>query len=145
LLIPLLSGDQPGGAMDPWTPPTPTQTATARPTTPPPIALPTATQAAPPTATPEPTPEPVTPTPEPSPTAAIISAEVTADGVNLRSAPGTNAGIVGTANQGDRFTVTGRSADGNWLQVCCVSDQPAWLSGSYVNLSSPADALPVIP
>ncbi len=68
-------------------------------------------------AEPEPTPEP---TPEPEPQIAIphaVHATVTGTVVNLRVGPGTEHAQAGQARAGDELHVTGRNADGSWLQV----------------------------
>jgi hypothetical protein len=76
----------------------------------PPIVVPTAPLT---TDTPEPSPttQAITPTPQP------VAAKVTADKVNLRAGPSTQADIVGKANKGDPLTLVGRSADDQWYQA----------------------------
>jgi uncharacterized protein YraI len=94
-----------------------------------------------PTASPEAPPE--TPTPAAAPPE--IRAQVTANGLNLREAPGSTSAIVGSAEEGDSFLVTGRTQDGAWLRVCCVGEREVWLSAAYVNLTGAAEAAPVVP
>jgi hypothetical protein len=147
LLLPMLSGGSRQPA-EPWTPPTqtplPTATATSTATiiptntsVPTHTAAPTSTPA--PTATPEATATPSTP---PTPKA---QAQVTANGLNLRDAPGANSNIVGNARTGDSFSVIGKTTDGNWLQVCCFNEQQVWLSAAYVNLAGSLDGIPAVP
>jgi uncharacterized protein YgiM (DUF1202 family) len=47
---------------------------------------------------------------------------------NLRAGPGTTFAIVGSARAGDRLTVVGQNATGNWYQL----DTGAWISESLV-------------
>jgi len=55
-------------------------------------------------------------------------------GVNIRSAPSTNAGIVGKARKGMRFTVTNR--EGDWVQV--ESDQfRGWIKSQFLAANKP--------
>jgi hypothetical protein len=49
--------------------------------------------------------------------------------VNVRSGPGTEYDLVGTAATGESFTVIARNAAGDWWQVCCVAGQNGWVFG----------------
>jgi uncharacterized protein YgiM (DUF1202 family) len=53
---------------------------------------------------------------------------------NLRAGPGADFPVVGTANVDDRYQITGRSEDNLWVQVCCVSETPVWVSETLVEL-----------
>jgi hypothetical protein len=94
------------------------------------------------------------PTPEPV-IVPDVSAEIITDDAraNVRSGPALDAPIVAKANPGDTFEVTGRSADGEWWQICCVAGpadegdeatEPAWVSSVVIELEGNADAVPVI-
>lgn len=61
------------------------------------------------------------------------SLKVETDIVNVRSGPGTNYGLVGTANLGEAFDITGRNADGSWYQICCVNGQQGWVSAELTD------------
>ena len=74
--------------------------------------------------TPEPTPEP-----EPS----LPTVTVTGTVVNLRSGPGTEHATAGQARQGDALHVTGRNADGSWLQIVNPAN-PAQRAGRGVRI-----------
>src|SRR6516165_10851644 len=55
-------------------------------------------------------------------------------GVNIRSAPSTNAGVVGKASKGMRFRVTNR--EGDWVQV--ESDQfIGWIKSQFLAANKP--------
>lgn len=81
----------------------------------------------------QPTPQPAdTPTPEPTPTPEAKAAEVLVNQqVNVRSGPGTTYAIVGAANQGQRFPITGKSPAGDWWQVN-FNGQNGWVFGQLV-------------
>ncbi len=52
--------------------------------------------------------------------------------VNLRAGPGTNHPLVGSAKQGEIYPVEGRTADGSWLEICCIDGRPAWVAANVV-------------
>ena len=91
-----------------------------------------------PTATPAPV-EEVVPTPTAAPDARLT---VTGDLVNLRGGPSTDYPVVGGVNQGESYPITGRNDVGDWWQICCVNDQPAWIYGALATVAD-ADAVPV--
>lgn len=94
------------------------------------------------------------PTPEPLITAevnAVISTE--GSRANIRSGPSLDAPIIAKANPGDAYKITGKSADGEWWQICCVAGpgdengeatEAAWISSVVADLDGNADAIPVI-
>ncbi len=88
-----------------------------------------------PTVTPSPTPRPATSTPiesiaaEPAATPFVV---IKPAKLNGRRGPGAEYERVGEAKQGDELFVLGRTADGGWLQVCCLSNQPVWISADQV-------------
>ncbi len=78
---------------------------------------------------PPPTPAPVQEATEaPTPAAAEVIANTT---MNVRGGPGTNYNIVGAAQQGQRYRVTGRNPEGTWWQID-FNGQPGWLFGELV-------------
>jgi hypothetical protein len=82
---------------------------------------------------PEPAPTPVaTPAPEPAPgpVAEKVEVTVTARSLNVRSAPGTDAAVVGKARRGDRLEVIGER--GEWLEVRAAASLAGWVHGRYV-------------
>ncbi len=94
----------------------------------------------------------------PEPEAVIVpdvNAVVNTEGsrANVRTGPELDSPIIAKANPGDEFKVTGKSADGEWYQVCCVrgpsdaegaATEPAWIAATVVDLDGNADAVPVI-
>jgi uncharacterized protein YraI len=72
----------------------------------------------------------LTPTAAASPTAA--AAQVTTnDIVNIRTGPGTNYGLAGSAQVGETFRVTGKNATGDWWQID-YNGQTGWIFGQLV-------------
>jgi hypothetical protein len=60
-------------------------------------------------------------------------AEVVIDtNMNVRGGPGTNYNIIGAANQGQRYPVTGKNQDGSWWQIN-YNGQPGWVFGDLVS------------
>jgi len=80
----------------------------------------------------------------PAPTATPIPATltITSDLVNVRSGPGTEYDLVGTAATGETFTVLAKNAAGDWWQVCCVADQNGWVFGELASVQN-GDAVAV--
>ena len=167
LVIPLAGGSTPGGRPQPWTPPpspTPTNVppiATARATVGAKSAAPTTTrtlsaatrstkapQSEAPTATVAPTSAAVI-----SPTATLTSraaasaprAQVRDGPLVLRAGPNLGQPAISSAQVGQVFTVTGRTADNAWLQVCCVNNAPAWLASQFAVITGTLTTLPVKP
>ena len=85
---------------------------------------------------------PATATPEPAPAAKPLLT-IAADAVNVRSAPSTGASLVGMVTAGQQFDITGRTAAGDWWQVCCVAGQPGWVFGELAAVTD-GDAAPVV-
>ncbi len=52
---------------------------------------------------------------------------VDGDAVNIRSGPDTAYPVIATADQGEIFPITGRTALQDWWQICCFDDQPGWI------------------
>lgn len=67
-----------------------------------------------------------TPTPEPAPASAAVSTLM-----NVRSGPGTNYNIIGTAEPGQRYVITGKNPQGDWWQID-YNGQSGWLFGQLV-------------
>lgn len=64
---------------------------------------------------------------------------INADLLNIRGGPSTNDEIVRTANQGDRFTITERSADGTWVQIAENGQPVGWVT-EFVTISAEANS-----
>ena len=127
--------------------PGPTSTATALPavvtSTPQP---PTATNTPAPTPT---EPAPATPTPTVTDTAPAAmeppatDASVTVLGeMNVRSGPGTGYDVVGEANAGEEFPITGKNSEGDWWRID-FQGQPGWIHAPFVVAADAEDVLVV--
>ncbi len=79
-----------------------------------------------------PTPEPPTPEPTPVPQNAEV---VMNDIVNVRSGPGTTYAVLGTEEIGAKFTVTAKSAAGDWWQID-YNGQTGWVYSPLVTTSN---------
>lgn len=70
--------------------------------------------------------------------------------INIRSGPSTAHALIGAANQGDSFDLTGKNAAGDWWEVCCVDGQPGWIFGPLAQVEnadqvSVAQTIPTAP
>jgi len=101
-----------------------------------PIAAPASAWAtAGPTVTPTST---MTPTPTPTPVVAVVRPGP-AQGLNVRAGPGTGYPILDILPAGSRLRVVDRSADGKWVEVCCVrGDARGWVAAELVDLPAPS-------
>ena len=92
-----------------------------------------------PTPSPTPTQRPATPTPDRVDRAETATAQPTPYVVikpatlNGHRGPGTEYERVGQAKKGQELFVLGRTADGAWLQVCCMANQPVWVAADQVD------------
>ncbi|MGC8780941.1 MAG: SH3 domain-containing protein [Anaerolineae bacterium] len=64
--------------------------------------------------------------------------------LNLRQGPGTNHAILDVLRSGEAGTITGRDADGVWLQVKLADGRAGWVHGGYVTVSGDVRAAPVV-
>ncbi len=75
------------------------------------------------------------------------TAEVTLQNgaLNIRSGPGTSYAVIGKAQRGETFTLQGRSATGEWVQITTPSLAGGfgWVNALYVRLSSAPDQAPL--
>ncbi len=86
----------------------------------------------------------VTPTGAPTATVAV-TLTIAYDGVRVRGGPGTDYPVIGAAQTGDVFDVTGRNAEGTWWQVCCLAGgRDGWVFGGLVTLSGDGEQVPVV-
>ncbi len=65
--------------------------------------------------------------------------------VNVRSGPGTDFNALGTLNPKDAVTLTGKDANGVWLQIAFANgpDGKGWVTAAYVQANG-AENLPII-
>ena len=111
---------------------------------------PLATPAAPlsPLATPTSSPEALPATAVVGPAATPLPTpyvEVEAEAVNGRRGPDTVFDQIGEATQGEKLMILAALPDKSWWQVCCISNQPAWVIGSAVTAEGPVQIVPSVP
>ena len=92
---------------------------------------PTATRLRP-TSTPTPTRSNLRPNATSTPVAPRIT---TTRPMNIRSGPSTNYGVVGYADGGEKFLVTGQNSGGTWWRIE-FEGQDAWIYAAYVTASN---------
>jgi uncharacterized protein YgiM (DUF1202 family) len=63
---------------------------------------------------------------------------------NLRVGPGTGFTVLAVGNEGDQYTVSGRSEDSRWIQLCCVSGAAVWVATSLAELPAAAETFPIV-
>ncbi len=82
----------------------------------------------------------------PTPPAQALEVVVVADLVNVRSAPGLEQPIIGAVPMGTVLRPEGRTADGQWLLVCCAFGQWGWVANQaeLVSLNFDWAILPVV-
>lgn len=68
---------------------------------------------------------------------------IASDAVNMRSEPSTAGDLVAMVMAGQQFDVTGRTAAGDWWQICCIDGQTGWVFGELVAVTA-GDAAPVL-
>ena len=83
-----------------------------------------------PAPTPPPAEEP-TATPVPQTAEAVININL----MNVRSGPGTNHNVLGGANQGERYPITGKNQIGDWWEID-FNGQKGWVFGELVTLQN---------
>ncbi len=76
---------------------------------------------------------PATPLP-PTPAEALLT--IASDLVNMRSGPGTEFDLVGTAATGESFALISKNAAGDWWQICCVGGQNGWVFGELATVQN---------
>lgn len=76
---------------------------------------------------------------------------IAADGLRIRSAPSVDTGrVLGNLGLGTEVFVTGRNADGSWLQIylldlgLAIPESSAWVYAPYVTVDWNIEDLPVI-
>jgi hypothetical protein len=108
------------------------------------VATPTSTASPATTAAPAETSLPATTsTPAPGQTPEVI---VVADLINVRTAPGLDQPIIGSIPMGTVLRPEGRTADGQWLLVCCAFGQWGWVANlsELITLNFDWAMLPVV-
>lgn len=64
----------------------------------------------------------------------IVRFRAQIDGIIAHAGPSDEVGVVGALTMNQEVLVAGRSADGIWWLVCCVSTTPAWVKLENGNL-----------
>ena len=84
--------------------------------------------------------------PAPNPDQAQITVTA-ADGVNVRSGPGTQYDVVGIMPFGTQAPVVGRSQDGGWwvINVPVTRNNQGWVAAEFVDAANAADVPVVMP
>lgn len=134
---------QPVIASEPTATSTLLPTETAEPTLAPTVAP---TETPPPTAAPTETPLP-SPTPSPTPSPASVTADVSIRQSQslVRRGPSSDYSTVLVAAADEPFVATGRTESGNWIEICCVDDEIAWISIQLITTEDDLSALPIAP
>lgn len=65
---------------------------------------------------------------------------------NIRNGPGTNYTVIGGAKIATRLQIVGRTADGSWLQICCVGGGESWVYAELLLLGGgiAVEKLPIV-
>jgi hypothetical protein len=79
------------------------------------------------------------PTPSSPPPLGVINTEL----VNSRTGPDITFPVVIVLGRGEEYDVTGKSADGTWLRVCCVEEKDAWVSSEFVDVAESMEGVNV--
>ncbi len=82
--------------------------------------------------------------PSPTPTATPVPKPVVVISiprVNARSGPSTDFPVLEQVLQDTRLEIVGRTAAGDWWQVCCVNGQPAWVAAEVVRTEGPVETV----
>lgn len=69
---------------------------------------------------------------------------VTAEKLNVRAEPSTQAAILQQLSEGAAVTIIGQSSDGRWLQIDLTAGKQGWVAAQYVQFTA-AGAAPATP
>jgi hypothetical protein len=77
----------------------------------------------------------------PTPSAPVVPMVHILAGVNLRSGPGTNYPIIGSAKQGQDLLVLAQTTNGGqkWYMVLDLDNRSMWIAADFVNLQNVSD------
>ncbi|PKN93126.1 MAG: hypothetical protein CVU44_11915 [Chloroflexi bacterium HGW-Chloroflexi-6] len=98
-----------------------------------------------PSATPEGgTPLPATETPIPPSATPDLPTGTVTNQINVRSGPASSFESLGLLNPNERVVITGKTLNGNWLQIEYPSapDGKGWVAAAYITLNSDISKLP---
>ncbi len=111
-------------------------TATAALTAPTTLIQPTATVLLTPTVITTPVPDPTLTAPPAAAVPSVPQVTVANEAVNLRGGPDVAYPLIGSATSNQQFAITGRNAAGDWWQICCIAENPAWIYGPLVTVAN---------
>lgn len=66
------------------------------------------------------------------------------DTINVRTGPDVSNPILNQVHQNESFGVSGRNADGTWLELCCIDGDTGWIPIRLVWLDGIDDSIPVV-
>lgn len=96
-----------------------------------------------PTAVAPPPPPAPTPTPVPTPSSPQLSVQTAI--LNVRLGPGTVYRVLDQVRAGQVLAITGKTAQADWWQVCCVAPQRSgWVAGHLVRAAGPLSQVAVV-
>ena len=78
-----------------------------------------------------------------APITPAVTAEILAKGLNVRSGPGMEYGILTEVKAGGRYVAHARNEAGGWLQIELPDGRAGWVGAGYVQLSVAATELSV--
>jgi hypothetical protein len=67
----------------------------------------------------------------------------TTQSVNLRAAPNTNSSLTGSVQNDECFSIIGRAANADWLQIYTLSGQTGWIAASFIQVAGDVASLPI--
>lgn len=92
------------------------------------------------TATPETLPEP---TQQPAPL--VLSAEVNAATLNMRTGPSILHDILNQYQKGDTVTLIGVAPGNQWVKILTKDNKAGWMLASHLTINGAVEALPTLP
>lgn len=79
-----------------------------------------------------------------APITPAVTAEILAKGLNVRSGPGMEYGILTEVKAGERYVAHACNEAGGWLQIELPDGRTGWVGAGYVQLSVAASGLPMV-
>jgi len=70
---------------------------------------------------------------------------LTGESVNMRNAPGLDSQVLTTLPRDTQFNYIGKNDAGDWVQVCCVDNQVAWVYGELAQIEEGSVATQALP
>ncbi len=64
--------------------------------------------------------------------------------LNVRSSPGTGAGVIETMTQGTPLKIIGRLADNSWVQVTTPKGKTGWMFTKSLDVSIDLSSVPIV-